>query len=160
LASASRFGARVTTGTILRRQRSTLSLIPDLLTSSKEESSQAKETPHEESSTELQASFVADVRKYKIAASTPEIPTVIERRPKERFKIVSEDESNTRQPISSHCSPKQITVNQRDPFEKSYRAYLQKELKSFEHIKHIKMRSHVQILTTPSADTPGKPRSQ
>jgi ribonuclease Z len=96
----------------------------------------------------VHAEFVADIRKY----TAPEQDTVLKWSQKKRDRLVSYDESVfTNTTISSveltqfqpyHLAPLHLTANL-------------EELRKVDYIQYHKMRSHVQVLTTPTADTPG-----
>ena len=67
---------------------------------------------------------------------------------------MSDNESSARHPTAPLCANQRITSYGLQQYLSHQRAKLEK-FKSFEHTSFNKMRSYVQILTTPTADTPG-----
>ena len=127
------------------RHRSTISLIKDLLSGENKKPHQEPVTsqPHAE---RVQAEFIADVRTHPYKHSASESCSDPRQRHTKYVEGVIDNESRARHPTAPLRASQKIASHQQARL---------KELKLSTHTALWKMRSYVQILTTPTADTPG-----
>ena len=132
-----------------------VSLIKDLLTGQESKPAKLPQTPKqsEASSQSLHAEFVADIRKYEPAERTTERW----RRRSTTASSVRHDDSKLGTVRGLPRAGEEIVfkAHHHSLLEVPYQDKSYKEQRRLEYINFNAMRSFVQVLTTPTADTPG-----